>query len=121
MAEKRTYEERILEKQQQIERNEKRIEQYKAQVKRLKAKAKEEERKARTHKLIVAGAELAALYNEVLEIESVHMLINFLREQKEQGRFDLTKKEEPMQEVVMEQEEKAKTEDEFFFDSMFDF
>lgn len=48
----------------------------------------------------MAGAELAALYNGVLEIEEVHMLINYLRVQKEKGVFDLTKKEEQPKEEV---------------------
>ena len=122
MAEKRPYETRVQEKQEQLERTLRKAEQYKEQLKQMKLKQKEAERKERTHKLIVAGAELSALYNGVLEIEAVHMLINFLRVQKEHGVFDLTKKEEQVKEEVMiEQEENKKVEDDFFFDGMFDF
>ena len=119
---KRTYDERLREKQEQLERTMKKLSQQREQLKQLKVKQQSEERKKRTHKLIVAGAELAAMYGHVLDKDEVYELIGFLKEQKAQGVFDLTVKEEQAKEdVVKEQEENTEHKDDFMFDDIFNF
>ena len=119
----RSLESRVQEKQEQLERTLKKAEQYREQLKQLKAKAKTEERKQRTHKLIVAGAELAALFDgHVLEVEEVYQVVNFLREQMKSGGFELVKKENIVQEETkIEQEEKQTIEEVWGFEDMFNF
>ena len=119
----RNLEIRVQEKQEQLERTLKKADQYREQLKQLKARAKTEERKQRTHKLIVCGAEIAALFDgHVLELEEVYQVVNFLREQMKLGRFELVKKEKIVQEETkIEQEEKQEVEDVWGLDDMFNF
>ena len=63
----RPLKERIAEKRAQKERYDKKAEKCDEELKALLKKEAEETRKQRTHKLIVAGAELAALYGRALE------------------------------------------------------
>ena len=122
MGEKRTLEARVQEKEKQIKRALEKAEQYKNQLKQLQNRKADEERKQRTHKLIVAGAELAALYERVLEVDEVHELIHFLRQQKETGRFDVVKRENPIKEEKAEaQEETKEQENNFDFGGLFNF
>ena len=81
--------ERVAEIRKKREQVKKKLDQYDAQVKRLEKLAADEERKQRTHKLIVCGAEIAALFEHVLEKDEVLILVNYLREQKQLGYFSL--------------------------------
>lgn len=121
MAEIRPIEARVLEKQEQLERTLKRLNQQREQLKQLQTRAKDEERKQRTHKLITAGAELAALFEHVLELEEVYQVVNYLREQMAQGRFELVKKEKSVQEAVEIQQEENQEDDSWGLDGMFEF
>lgn len=92
--------ERVEEVKQKREKAQKKVDQYDEQIKRMEKQAVEEERKARTHKLIICGAELASLFEKVLELDEVYQVVNFLREQRELGIFALgenetTEAEEP--------------------------
>ncbi len=82
--------ERVEEKERQLEKTIKKMEQLKEQVKQLKIRKQESDRKERTHNLIVCGAEIAAIYGgHVLNLDEVHVLVNHLREEKENGVFDI--------------------------------
>ena len=119
---KRTYDERLREKQEQLERTLNRLNQQREQLKELKAKQQSEERRERTHKLITAGAQLSAMYGHTLEEDEIYALIGFLKEQQAKGVFDLTVNQEPMKEdVVKEQEETVEPKDDFMFGGMFEF
>ena len=85
--------ERVAEVKKKREKTKKKLEQYDEQIKRMEKQAIEEERKARTHKLIVCGAELASLFGKVLELDEVYKVINFLKEQRDLGLFTLEEKE----------------------------
>ena len=121
MGEIRPLEIRVQEKQEQLERTMKKLDRQKEQLKQLKARAKTEERKQRTRNLITGGAELAALFGHVLELEEVYQVVNFLREQMEQGRFALVKKEKIVQEEMKIEPEENQKDDDWGFDGMFDF
>ena len=84
---------RIAEKRAQKERYDKKAEKCDEELKALLKKEAEETRKQRTHKLIVAGAELAALYGRTLEKDEILALVEFLRQQKNAGIFTLEKTE----------------------------
>ena len=118
----RSLEMRVQEKQEQLERTLKKAEKYKEQLKQLKSRAKTVEYKQRTHKLVVCGAQLAALFEHVLEEEEIYQVVNFLREQMKLGRFELVKKEMVVpEEPKIEQEEKKTIEEVWGFEDMFDF
>ena len=78
---------RVAEKEAQLKKALEKAELYKAQLKQLQAKKDTQDRKRRTHNLIIAGAELAALYGRVLYPEEVRQVIAFLRQQKDAGFF----------------------------------
>ena len=84
----RPLQERIAEKRAQKERYDKKVEKCDEELKALLKKEAEETRKQRTHKLIVAGAELAALYGRTLEKDEILALVEFLlwRKRKRQLR-----------------------------------
>lgn len=89
MAEK-SLSDRVAEKEAQLKKAMSKTERCKAELKRLKNRKESEERKERTHKLVVCGAEIASLYDgHVLELDEVHALVNFLREQKKRGIFTI--------------------------------
>lgn len=81
----RPLKDRVAEKEAQLQKTIDKAERCKAQLKRLKSRQENEERKARTHKLIVCGAELAALFGHVLSREEVSALVDFLRIQRDRG------------------------------------
>ena len=109
MSEPRSIEERVAEKEAQLEKVLKKADQYKAQIKQLEARKSEEERKKRTHKLIVCGAEIASIFGKPLEEDEVKQLSVFLKNQVETGAFLLS--EDNKNETVTEaQQEPAVTE-----------
>lgn len=93
MSEPRPLEIRVAEKEEQMRKAFEKAEQYKAQLKQLQIRKADEERKERTHKLIVCGAELAALYGRPLEAPEIKAMVDFLRQMKETGQFTVCNEE----------------------------
>ena len=112
---------RIAEKRAQKERYDKKAEKCDEELKALLKKEAEETRKQRTHKLIVAGAELAALYGRTLEKDEVLRIVDFLRQQRNAGIFTLEKTEKTVTESIREPEAKTKTENRDLFEDLFNF
>ena len=98
MGEARSLEDRVADKEAQLKNALAKAEKYKVQLKQLQTKKANEDRKQRTHKLIVAGAELAALYGKTLEKDEVLAVVNFLRRQKEAGIFTISETKETIAE-----------------------
>ena len=112
---------RIAEKRAQKERYDKKAEKCDEELKALLKKEAEETRKQRTHKLIVAGAELAALYGRTLEKDEILALVEFLRQQKNAGIFTLEKAETTVEEATREPEAKMKIGNGDLFGDLFNF
>lgn len=117
----RPHAERLAELQVRREKAKRKAAQYDEQIKRLEKLAAEEERKRRTHALIVCGAEIAALFEKVLDQDEVHTVVNFLREQRALGNFTLAKTETTEVETNEEKPEKTKVDFEDTFAGFFDF
>ena len=117
----RPYEERVAELHARREKAKQKAAQYDEQIKRLEKQAAEEARKRRTHALIVCGAEMAALFDKILDQDEIYAVVNFLREQRELGNFSLDEMETPEPEVTQESEEKTKGTDADIFGGFFDF
>ena len=119
---KRSVEIRVAEKEKQLEIAMQKVQQCKNQLRDLNNRKSDEERKKRTHQLIVLGAEVSALYGHTLTTDEVHAVINFLRQQKEEGVFSIEEKKFEELETREEAEEKEKEqEDAFGFGGMFSF
>ncbi len=106
---------RVAEKEAQLQKTMDKAERCKAQLKKLKDRQDNEERKERTHKLIVCGAELAALYGHVLSKDEMSSLVDFLRSQKDAGIFTFSESGEAISQEPKEQNEKNEL-DSFFGD-----
>lgn len=117
----RPHAERLAELQGRREKAKQKAAQYDEQIKRLEKLAAEEERKRRTHALIVCGAEMAALFEKVLDQEEIYTVVNFLREQQALGNFTLAKTETEELETSEEEPEKTKVDFEDTFGGFFDF
>lgn len=119
--EKRSFAERIEELEQKKEKAQKKATQYDGQLKRLRKQEVDEQRKQRTHKLIVCGAELAALYDRVLELDEVLAVVNFLREQQRLGIFSLENGNLEEEQQRQENEKTRDLDDGSIFNGMFNF
>lgn len=117
----RPYEERVAEIQRKRSKAAKRVTQYDEQLKDMEKKEKEEQRKRRTHALIVCGAEIAALFDKVLDQDEIYTVVNFLRAQRELGNFTLEKTEIAVVETIEEEPEKTKDDFGDLFGGFFDF
>ena len=117
----RSHGERVAELQEKREKTKKKLEQYDEKIKRLEKQAAEEERKKRTHALIVCGAELAALFEKVLDQDEIHAVVNFLRKQRDLGNFSLVKKETTEMEETGKDTESARNQETVLYGGMFDF
>lgn len=117
----RSYDERLSELYAKKERSKKKVDQLNEQIKRLEKIAAEDARKQRTHALIVCGAELAALFEKVLDQEEIYTVVNFLRKQKELGFFTLEKNEEAAQKKTEASKQEENGIDEEIFGDFFDF
>ena len=117
----RSHDERVAELQEKREKTKKKLEQYDEQIKRLEKIAAEEARKKRTHALIVCGAEIAALFDNVLDQDEIYTVVNFLREQRELGTFSLVKREITEMEETGKEIEKPRTDGTVLYGGMFDF
>ena len=117
----RPYEERVAEVVAKRDKAQRRVDQCNEQLKDMEKKEKEEQRKRRTHSLIVCGAEIAALFDRVLDQDEIYTVVNFLREQQDLGNFTFDKTESAAVEVIEEKPEK--TNDGFgdLFGGFFDF
>ena len=117
----RPYEERIAEVVAKRDKAQRRVDQCNEQLKDMEKKEKEEQRKRRTHSLIVCGAEIAALFDKVLDQDEIYTVVNFLREQRELGNFTLEKTEIAAVETIEEEPEKTKDDFRDLFGGFFDF
>ena len=117
----RSHNERVADLQVKRDKAKKKVAQYDEQIKRLEKQAAEESRKRRTHALIVCGAEIAALFDKVLDQDEIYTVVNFLREQRELGNFTLEKTETAAVETIEEEPEKTKDDFGDLFGGFFDF
>lgn len=117
----RPLKERIAEKKAQKERYDKMSARCNEEIKAMEKKDAEAERKHRTHLLIVAGAELAALYGRTLEKDEVLRIVDFLRQQRNAGIFTLEKTEKTVTESIREPEAKTKGSNGDLFGDLFNF
>ena len=86
----RDFETRIAEAEAKLQKAIEKAEKEKARLKQLQTKKADAERKERTHLLIVCGAEIAALYGgQHLNIEEIHAVVDYLKQQKESGAFSI--------------------------------
>ena len=84
---KHTLQERVSDKEQQIEKKIKELKQLQAQKKRLESQRKEDERKKRTHRLIQVGAAVESVLGCPIEEKDIPKLINYLKDQEYRGRY----------------------------------
>lgn len=82
---KRSLDERVNEKQQQLEEMLRKAKQYEAQLKKLSAQKKEEDRKNRAHRLIEVGASVESVLGCPIEKDDIPKLIIFLQDLEEHG------------------------------------
>ncbi len=82
---KHSLDERVLEKQEQLQRMLEKAKQYEAQLKMLEAKKKEQDRKNRAHRLIEIGGAVESVLGCPIVKEDIPKLIFFLMELEEQG------------------------------------
>ena len=113
--------ERVEEVKQKRDKAQKKLAQYDEQIKRMEKQAIEEERKARTHKLIVCGAELASLFGKVLELDEVYKVVNYLRAQRDLGLFTLEEKETLNTEKPGDGNEKTENQETVLYGGFFNF
>lgn len=121
MGESRSLDERVNEKEAQLNKTLQKANQYKAQLKKLKARQSDEERRRRTHKLIVAGGALAAVYGKVLEEDEVAEVAEFLTQQMRSGIFMIGMPKVNTEEQNTRVEEYEKKNEDILFGGLFDF
>ena len=96
MASKKTLEERISEKNEQLQKALVTAKQYEAQVKQLERRRKEEERKKRTRRLIEIGGSVESVLGRAFEEGDIIRLMNFLKDQNERGNYFTLAMEKPI-------------------------
>ncbi len=84
---KKTIDERIDIKDDEIQKLLERANQLKAQKRQLEQRKKAEERKARTHSLIVIGGVVASVLNRDFVDGDDMRLMNFLKQQERNGNY----------------------------------
>lgn len=84
---KRTLQERVSEKDLQIERKLQELKQLQEQRKKLETRKKEDERKQRAHRLIQVGGAVESVLGHPIEEDDIPKLIKYLRSQEERGRY----------------------------------
>ena len=87
MSSKRTIDERLIEKNEQLKKAMETAKQYQSQLKQLEKRKKEEERKKRTRRLIEIGSAVESVLGRDFGEGDIVRLINFLRKQNERGNF----------------------------------
>lgn len=100
---KRTFQERVSEKDLQIEKKLQELKQLQKQRKNLESRKKEDERKRRAHRLIEIGGAVESVLGHPIEEKNIPKLIKYLRSQEDRGRYftkamsDEEKEETPIQ------------------------
>lgn len=117
----RPYEERVADVVAKRDKALKKVAQCNEQLKDMEKKEKEEQRKRRTHSLIVCGAEMAALFDKVLDQDEIHTVVNFLREQRDLGFFTLEKTETATTKTDLDEPEKRSDDFGDLYGGLFDF
>lgn len=84
---KRTLQERVSEKDLQIEKKLLELKQLQEQKKRLESRRKEDERKQRAHRLIEIGGAVESVLGRPIQEEEISKLISYLRDQEDRGRY----------------------------------
>lgn len=87
MASKKTLEERINEKNEQLQKALVTAKQYEAQVKQLERRRKEEDRKRRTRRLIEIGGSVESVLGRPFVEGDIIRLMNFLKDQNARGGY----------------------------------
>lgn len=87
MTSKKTFEERIQEKDKRIEQFLLKARQYEAQKKQLEKQKKEAERKERTHRLIQIGGVVESVLGRSFSEGDDMRLMNFLKMQERNGKY----------------------------------
>ena len=87
MASKRTLEERIRVKDEQMQKALEKVKQYEAQKKQLEQRQKAEDRKARAHRLIQIGVAAESVLGREFAEGDIERFINFLKLQEKNGSF----------------------------------
>ena len=87
MASKRSYEERIREKDERMQQLLLKAKQYEAQKKQLEKQQKEAEHKARTHRLITIGGVVESVLGRPFAEGDNLRLMNFLKTQERNGGY----------------------------------
>lgn len=82
---KHSLDERVAEKQKQLEEMLKKVKQQEAQLKLLEAKKKEQERKDRAHRLIEIGGAVESVLGCSISKDDIPKLIFFLQDLEGQG------------------------------------
>lgn len=85
----RSIDERIQEKEEQLRIATELVEQRKAQLRELKERKNIDDRKRRNHLLIVAGAELAHIFEHTLDEDEIKQIGQFIKAQVDNGSFTL--------------------------------
>lgn len=100
---KHSLDERVIEKQKQLEEMLKKVKQQEAQLKQLEAKKKEQDRKNRAHRLIEIGGAVESILGCPIGKEDIPKLIFFLQDLEEEGyRFSRAMGVEPKDVVTDE-------------------
>lgn len=84
---KHSLDERVAEKQKQLEEMLKKVKQQEAQLKQLEAKKKEEDRKNRAHRLIEIGGAVESVLGCPITKEDIPKLIFYLQDQEARGHY----------------------------------
>ena len=102
-APKHSLDERVLEKQKQLEEMLKKVKQQEAQLKQLEAKKKEQDRKDRAHRLIEIGGAVESVLGYSIPKEDIPKFIFFLQDLEAEGhRFSKAMGIEPKETVAEE-------------------
>ncbi len=87
MSSTRTLEERVTDKQAQLEKILETAKQYQEQIKKLECRRAEEDRKKSAHRLIEVGAAVESVLGMPIEHNDLPKLISYLRNQEEKGKY----------------------------------
>lgn len=87
MANKRSLDERIHDKDVLMQQALSKVKEYEAQIKQLEKRKKEEERRARTHRLITIGGVVGSVLGRDFVEGDDMRLMNFLKQQERNGSY----------------------------------
>ncbi len=83
----RSLEERVYEKQAQLEKLLEKAKQYQSQIKQLESKKADEDKRKRAHRLIEVGASVESVLGREILSEDVPSLIRFLQDLENNGNL----------------------------------